>query len=272
MPRRVTDLAAQLTAPAPTTYDKVLALEAWMAANTTYRLDIPRLPAGDDAVERYLFVDKKGFCEQIASALVVMLRSQGIPARVAVGFAPGERNPFTGLWEVRASDAHAWAEVWFPNVGWQPFDPTASVPFSGETFSSSAGAGLFRFVGKRLPSVPAWVAKGAVGMVLIGAPLAFLGWAVTHQLIVRRRRARQPWAAEMLDRLEQAGARRGRPRRVAESTRQYALSLSARALPDERLEAVGIAIEADAFSPDQPDPTQRAWAEDVLAAAEAAAR
>ncbi|HET9443400.1 MAG TPA: transglutaminase domain-containing protein, partial [Acidimicrobiales bacterium] len=125
VPDRVSDLAREVTAGAPTTYDKVRALERWMGANTEYTLDIPPLPPGADAVEQYLFEDRKGFCEQIGSALVVMLRSLGIPARLAVGYTPGERNPFTGMWEVRAKDAHAWAEVWFGGFGWQAFDPTA---------------------------------------------------------------------------------------------------------------------------------------------------
>jgi transglutaminase-like putative cysteine protease len=128
---RVGDLAREVTAGAASQYDQVLALEAWMAANTQYTLDIPPLPAGSDAVDQFLFVDRKGFCEQIGSSLVVMLRSLGIPARLAVGYAPGQRNPFTGLYEVRAKHAHAWAEVWFPEVGWQSFDPTASVPLAG---------------------------------------------------------------------------------------------------------------------------------------------
>ena len=67
-----------------------------------------------DAVDQFLFVDKEGFCEQIGTSLVVMLRSLGIPARLVVGYAAGERNPFTGLYEVRGKDAHAWAEVYFP--------------------------------------------------------------------------------------------------------------------------------------------------------------
>ena len=61
-------------------------------------------------------MDRRGFCEQIGTSLVVMLRALGIPARLAVGFAPGERNPFTGLYEVKASDAHSWAEVYFPGL------------------------------------------------------------------------------------------------------------------------------------------------------------
>ena len=59
-----------------------------------------------------------------------MLRTQGVPTRVATGYAAGTRDRIAGVYEVRASDAHAWVEVWFPETGWQAFDPTASVPFS----------------------------------------------------------------------------------------------------------------------------------------------
>ena len=87
------------------------------------------MPAeGVDAVDDFLFVSQRGFCEQIASALTVMLRSQGVPARLATGYLPGERDRVSGVWKVRASDAHAWVEVWFPETGWEAFDPTASVP------------------------------------------------------------------------------------------------------------------------------------------------
>ena len=133
-----------------------------------YSLDIPALPAGADAVDQFLFVSRKGFCEQIGSSLVVMLRALGIPARLAVGYAPGERNPFTGLYEVRASDAHAWAEVWFPGVGWQSFDPTAEVPLAGEQGRRAAGEGLSSFVAARLPTLPGWAPETGVVLVVAG--------------------------------------------------------------------------------------------------------
>ena len=82
------------------------------------------IATGADAVDQYLFVDHKGFCEQIGTALVVMLRELGVPARLAVGYTPGERNPFTGLYEVKASDAHAWPELYFEGYGWLRFEPT----------------------------------------------------------------------------------------------------------------------------------------------------
>ena len=99
-----------------------------MGGHTSYSIDTPPLPAGADAVDTFLFDQQVGFCEQIASALVVMLRTLGVPARLGVGYASGDRNPFTGLYEVKASDAHAWTEVFFPGHGWLTFDPTANVP------------------------------------------------------------------------------------------------------------------------------------------------
>ncbi len=264
VPARVMDLAAEVTAGVPTTYDKIKALEAWMGANTSYTLDIPPLPAGADAVDQYLFVDKQGFCEQIGTSLVVLLRSLGVPARLAVGFTPGERNPFTGLWEVRAKDAHAWAEVWFPGVGWQAFDPTASVPFAGEPFSSSAGAGLATFLRHRLPSVPGWLPSAAAVVVAAGLPLATAGWLVLDRR--RRRRAwdAQPWAAQQLDRLERAGSRAGRSRREWESASRYADILARSVLPDPRVRTVAELLEADAYGGGAASEARRLEAEQLL--------
>lgn len=75
----------------------------------------------------FWFDSQKGFCEHIASAFVVLMRSAGIPARIVTGYQGGERNPVDGLWTVRQSDAHAWTEVWLPNEGWMRIDPTAAV-------------------------------------------------------------------------------------------------------------------------------------------------
>ena len=124
----VAALARTITADAPTTYDKIRAIESWMDRNLTYTRDIAVLSPGADAVDHLLFESRRGYCEQIGSALVVMLRSLGIPARLVVGYVPGEYDPSAGEWLSRASDAHAWAEVYFPGVGWRGFDPTAGVP------------------------------------------------------------------------------------------------------------------------------------------------
>ncbi len=134
---RVAALAAEITAGIPNTYDKVKALEAWIDDNIKYSRDIAPLPEGADAVEQLLFVDQLGYCEQIGSSLVVMLRSLGIPSRLVVGYVPGGYDESTGEWISRSSDAHAWAEVYFPGIGWQGFDPTSGVPLSGDELTQN---------------------------------------------------------------------------------------------------------------------------------------
>jgi len=263
-PERVRALASSVTASAPTRYDKVRALERWMATHTAYSLDAPPLPPGEDAVDNFLFVTRKGFCEQIGSSLVVMLRSLGVPARLAVGYAPGERNPFTGLYEVRASDAHAWAEVWFPGVGWQSFDPTAEVPLAGEQARHAAGAGLSSFVAARLPSLPDRAPETLVILVVAGIALA--GTRRVRVLRARRRAARPAsWGESWVDRLERAGEERGRPRRPSESVREYVDVLRRAPMPHERWgDAVRI-VEWDAYSGEPASDAERGAADAVLA-------
>ena len=129
----VAQLAAEITADATTTYDKVKALENWFDENVEYTLDLAPLPEGEDAVAHLLFTSRKGFCQQIGTAMVIMARSLGIPARVAVGWVPSSFNQELNVWESGRDDAHAWAEIWFPGVGWQGFDPTAGVPLAGDS-------------------------------------------------------------------------------------------------------------------------------------------
>ena len=94
-----------------------------------YSLDGPVRPVADPLAD-FLFVRKEGYCEYFASAMAVMLRAEGIPARVATGFQSGYFNDVSGLYVVRASDAHAWVEAYI-NGAWQTYDPTPSAPSEG---------------------------------------------------------------------------------------------------------------------------------------------
>lgn len=266
VPERVRQLAAEVTADAPTVYDQVRALEAWMGEHTRYSLDVPELPPEADAVDRFLFEDRVGFCEQIGTSLVVMLRSLGVPARLAVGYAPGERNPFTGLFDVKAKDAHAWAEVYFPGLGWQGFDPTAQVPLAGQSEADPAGAGLFAYLARHLPHPPAVVFAVAGVALGIGMLLTAGGLFVSLWLRRRGRTRARSWSAHTLALLEEVGAARGRPRRPSESVQEYAGVLRRSVLPDPRLPDVAAAVEADAFSGQPLDDAARAHAEAVVRA------
>jgi len=259
-PDRVRQLGRDITDPQPTTYDKVTAVGRWMRENTEYSQDTPPLPAGADGADQHLFVDRKGDCDQIATSSAVMLRSVGIPTRLAVGFIPGERNALTGEYTVRAKDAHAWIEVWFPGTGWQAFDPTAEVPLAGE-FQPSTIEDLLGLVRSLLP----W--------------LALLGGGVVIGLVVLRiiRRVRelnarrhQPWAAVQCQRLLRAGTVRDRPRRPHETLLEYATALSVDVFDDDRLIEVGKIVSRSLFSAHDPTPEERMWAEATLAAVEKA--
>lgn len=123
MNERVRLLAEQVTAEQPTVYDKAATLEQYLRTKYGYTLDLPRvLPA--DPIGSFLFETRRGHCEYFASAMTVMLRSVGIPARLVNGFLTGDYNDVGSDYVVRASDAHTWVEVYFPSHGWVAFDPT----------------------------------------------------------------------------------------------------------------------------------------------------
>ena len=91
-----------------------------------YSTHVTLPPAGRDSVDYFLFDSQEGYCEYYSSAMVVMLRALGIPAREATGYAPGEYDARTRQWTVRESSSHAWPEVYFPAWARQQFEPTPS--------------------------------------------------------------------------------------------------------------------------------------------------
>lgn len=137
---RVPQLAAKIVAPAQNDYDKASAIENYLRTRFGYTLELPRTKV-KDPIANFLFVRKRGHCEYFASAMAVMLRTQGIPSRVVNGFRSDEFNDLTGNYVVRAKDAHSWVEAYFPGYGWQTFDPTPAG--SGGTPQGWARLALF---------------------------------------------------------------------------------------------------------------------------------
>lgn len=101
------------------------ALDYFRQEPFVYTLSPGRLDG--DPIDRFLFETRRGFCEHYAGSFVLLMRLAGVPARVVVGYQGGEKNPHADHWVVRQSDAHAWAEVWLPELGWWRVDPTAAV-------------------------------------------------------------------------------------------------------------------------------------------------
>jgi transglutaminase-like putative cysteine protease len=280
LPARVTDLAARIAAGAPTAYDAVEAVQTWLRRNTTYNLDIPPDPPGVDAVDRFLFETREGFCEHIASAMAVLLRAAGIPTRLVTGFGPGHRNPFTGYWEVRASDAHAWVEVFYPGAGWISYDPTFGVPaadpgVAGRFIAPEVLGSIGRFFSASIPE-PVREAARALGRALASAvrawpvALALVAAAAVLATALRRRRARRDHgrppagAARAFSELEGAMAARGHPRAEHQTAREFLRSSRPYLGADERADAELVVrlFELDRFSgaPLQEDDVDRALA------------
>lgn len=126
---RIPELARIVTAGDAGDLARARDIERHLRSSYAYSLDMPvREP--QDPLADFLFHRKRGYCEYFASAMTVMLRTLGIPARIATGFQTGVYNSLTGLWVVRAADAHAWVEAWLPGRGWTTFDPTPAAAAS----------------------------------------------------------------------------------------------------------------------------------------------
>lgn len=252
---RVRELAASITANAPTRYDKAQAVERWLAANVRFAEDHV-VPVGDDLVDSVLFADRAATGTQLGTAMVMMLRSIDVPARLAIGFLPGQRGLLGGEFVVRADDAHTWVEVGF-DVVWARFDPSGRIDDAAR--ADTFPARLLRLL-RRLAPLLAALAIVAIGL------------AAWRLLLWRRRRMALPWVTRYWDRLLKAGAGGGRPRWPAETPAEYTAALSASVLPDERWRDVGAIVTAAAFSGHDPPSEVRSWAERVLREAVAATR
>jgi transglutaminase-like putative cysteine protease len=141
VPQRVRDQAETVAREAGATnpFDQAKAIEAFLRANFKYNTAIPQPPSGSDRVDWFLFQGKEGYCEYYASAMIVMLRSLGIPSRMASGYAPGDYDAAKGTYTVKESAAHTWPEVYFPGFGWIEFEPTPSQPSSAQELPTDAG-------------------------------------------------------------------------------------------------------------------------------------
>ena len=257
---RVATLARQIvhTAHATTTYAEVTALEAWMGTHLQYSTDIPPLLPGQDAVNQFLFGSRIGYCEQISTALAVMLRTLGVPTREAIGYVPGPFDPLSDLYEIQAKDAHSWVQVWFPGVGWQNFDPTAHVPLA----PPDPGAVLLSDLGHLIGNLPWLPIGGVLGAVGAGS--------LTAVELRRRRRRPKGWVGRITAELERRGAAAGLRRQPAETLREYALRLTSsgrwRAGPTATasLPAATALVERAAYGLHEPDAATRAFVEAVV--------
>ncbi len=261
---RTRELAQTITAGQATTYDKVIAIRGYVMNTFPYDYYPPPQPPNTDAVDQFLFVDKRGVCEHFTSAMVVLLRSAGIPARFVVGYGSGTYNAITGYYEVHANDAHAWVEVYFPDLGWVPFDPTPG--WTGDPQTGGVKRWVFSdlMAGVELPSIPFGemfkASMSAIGsiirpLIFVVAILVvgFIGWfgwrrwkrwtftGYSAGLIHKDKARRQIFAAYR------------KAQRQLKSYRDPMQTVQEHAKTTSELDALAALVDIAAYRPDAPD-------------------
>ena len=236
---RARSLALEVTQGSATQYDRVMALTTYLQRNYRYTLNLPPVPAGRDPVDWFLFDVKTGYCEQFATAETLMLRSLGIPARLATGYSTGDYDPILNQAVVREHDAHAWVEVWFAHHGWVPVDPTPGVsPLAATQFPQHwAAGGIARLIPHLTVGAPV-AALGSVGaLALIPAAIAAALVLLIAYAWLRRRgwwrgrqRKAQPGESELLRLYERVQRRLGHRRAPPETPLEYEMRMRAELL------------------------------------------
>ena len=221
IPRRVSDLARQVVAGAETRYDQAHALERFLRTYP-YTLDLPPPPSNRDVVDYFLYDLQEGYCDYYASAMVVMARSVGIPARLASGYAQGTFDAERGRWVVTEKDGHSWVEVYFAGIGWVEFEPTAGLP----ALTRPGGAPEEETAPP--PKPPRAGGRWSARRGLLSATALLAGGVIAVGLWRLRRHANLPPEALLRDRQRRLlhwGARLGRPLRDGQTLNEYTRAL-----------------------------------------------
>ncbi|MEL4896399.1 transglutaminase TgpA family protein [Crocosphaera sp. Alani8] len=251
-------------------YEKVLFLTQAVKQQYQIREDLPFFNENEDLVESFLFEYEGGVQDHFASALTIMLRSLGIPARVTVGFGAGKFNPLTGFYVVKNTDAYALTEVFFPHYGWYAFDAIPGhdlfPPSLEEDQTFSVLKQFWNWIASWLPSPVAnffnliwtkiivgfisflvwlwrFVSSGLIGT-LIGLLLAvgfgflgWLGWGQLRKLGYYRRLAKLPPMVRLYEEMLRVLKAKGYPKHSAQTPLEY-VNVSYQQHPQEQAEII----------------------------------
>lgn len=276
LPQRVAALARDLTATEPTPFDRAVALESYLRS-IPYTLDVPAPPPERDVVDWFLFDLRKGYCDYYASAMVVLARAAGLPARLVVGYWTGTPERAEGIirYLVTEADAHAWVEVFFPDYGWLEFDPTAGRPAIERPEQAEPG-------GDRRPGAAVVPARGSdpwpglsprSGLLLAGglsiAALGAAGWLAIDAWRLRRLPPRRA-AGVLYGRLRRQARRMGAPRSPGETPYEFLQAFAGWLEADAAPSQVGAAVSGArrlvelqvraSYGPSPPGPEETAGA------------
>ena len=195
VPERVYALAQTLTISAPTPYEQARAIESYLRS-FPYTLDVPAPPPNREVTDFFLFDLQRGYCDYYASSMVVLARAIGLPSRLVVGYASGTYDSAKAHYVITASDAHSWAEVYFPDYGWVEFEPTGGRspierPPERELSDYSEPSTPLDATRSRLGNLHWLIVLGLFGGLLVPVSLGLAWWVIDN----RRLRVLSPTAA-----------------------------------------------------------------------------
>lgn len=285
--QRTRDLAKQL-ANGQDPYDAAISIQNWLRANIKYNENVPAPPADRDTVDYLLFTSKQGYCEYYSTAMAVMLRTLGIPAREVTGLFSGAYDNNYAGYLYRESNAHAWVEAYFPGYGWIPFEPTAPrTPFNrdpappannaaGNTNGGATAGGAGDGLGgdAQLPEDPRLQPGGAVPLpqqpnrvlevLRVAVPLVALIAGILALLWLRGLRGLTP-SGQFYARVTRAGGLAGVRRQPGATPYEYARAVG-EAVPGTRrsLDRIAETYVRERYGGRSPTPqevrlVQRAW-------------
>lgn len=188
---RVKALAQRITAKEQNAYDKAMAIQRYLEENCPYSLNAEATPRGEDAVDYYLFTTREGACDLIGSAMTLMCRAVGIPARVATGYATGSFDRDLGAYTVKGSDAHLWVELFFPHYGWLTFNPAPTPREEQQQERHTRVATRARRIWRGLSRAGLASSLSMLLLLIVGATAAKSGTDLLRQELRVRQRHRQ---------------------------------------------------------------------------------
>ncbi|HIQ04909.1 MAG TPA: DUF3488 domain-containing protein [Anaerolineae bacterium] len=227
LPERVHALAAEIVSDAATSYDQALALQDYLRQFPyTLQVDVP--PPDIDVVDYFLFQLQKGYCDYYATAMVVLARAVGLPARLAVGYAMGDYEYQASVYVVTEADAHSWPEVYFPGYGWQPFEPTAARAVFARESEAVEQAAAPSALSQRLEELktPSYARSTWAAWVGFGLLVLAVGAGAWLALRPSRQATELEIAARLYGQLLRWGRWLGRPATPYETPREYSAALS----------------------------------------------
>ncbi len=277
---RVLSLTRELTFSQATPYDKAVAIERYLRS-FPYTLDLPDKPIGADIADYFLFEIKKGYCDYYASTMVIMARAAGLPARFVTGFINGNYDPEGEFFVITADLAHSWVEIYFPEYGWIPFEPTSGRPSIGRLYDRDETAFDEMFIeGQEVEPIeepaeekPNLYSTIAQSVILISIMLCILGIAIWLFVDTRIMRGQDPVKvfAKLYHRLERISHSLGletpeasTPYEFSAALQKHIIHITENGPTNKLLQSVPKEIKwlieqatLAAYSPDPPDKISR---------------